>query len=101
MQVGISAVGTDYWLQQSFLVSHVMRSHSLSSHMVFPPSYSPSLGLVTLMRPNCCALAKQLLIRTKSGEAVDFLSLASSMCQRTPRFSGGPSKYWTSPELFK
>lgn len=93
MQVVISAVGTDYWLQQSFLVSHVMHSHSLSSHMVFPPSYSPSLGLVTLMCPNCCALAKQLLIRTKSGEAVAFLPSASSVCQRTPHFNEGPSNY--------
>lgn len=87
MQVVISAVGTDYWLHQSFLVSHVMHSHSLSSHMVFPPSYSLSLGLVTLMCPNDCALAKQLLIRTKTGEAVAVLRFTSSMCQRAPHFN--------------
>lgn len=86
MQVVISAVWTDYWLQQSLLVSHVMHSYSLSSHMVSPPSYSPSLGLVTLMRPKYCALAKQLLMRTESGEAIAFLPLASSVCQRTPHF---------------
>lgn len=65
MQVVISAVRTDYWLHQSLLVSHVMHSHSLSSHMVSPPSCSPRLGLVTLMRPKYCALAKQLLMRAE------------------------------------
>lgn len=59
--------------------------------MVFPPPYSPSLGLVTLMCPNYCALAKQLLIKTKSREAVAFLVLATSVCQRTPHFNEGPS----------